>query len=83
MRFTQIRRQPITEDYTRSIQSQLDGDPLVEIHREFGKLSGFPKEDIKRIATMRALFEEDDDFDPFSHLVGGDEIVPKKDGVLQ
>jgi hypothetical protein len=71
MRFTQIRRQPITEDYTRNIQRQLDGDPLADVYREFGKLTGFPKEDVERIAIMRALLEDDEEFDPFSHLVGG------------
>jgi hypothetical protein len=83
MRFTQIRRQPITEDYTRDIQRQLGGDPLVNAFREFDKLTGFLKEDVERIATMRSFFEEDEEFDPFSHLVGGDEIAPKKDCVLQ
>jgi hypothetical protein len=84
MRLDQIYRLPINESYVRRLKEKLGGDTgLVNVYREHGKLTGEPQRDFERIHDMRIMLE-DDDFDPFSHLVGsGDDIDPKKDCVLQ
>lgn len=79
MRLDQIDRLPITESYVRRLKERLGDDPLVDVYREFGKLRGTPQEDFERIHDMRVLLEADDDFDPFSHLVGREDEIDEKD----
>jgi len=84
MRLDQIDRLPINESYVRRLKEKLGGDAgLVNVYREFNKLTGIPQSDFERIHDMRVMLENDD-FDPFSHIVGGndDEINPKEDCVL-
>lgn len=84
MRLDHIDRLPINESYVRRLKEKLGGDAgLVNVYREFGKLTGVPQEDFERVHDMRIMLE-DDAFDPFDHLVGsGEEIDPKKDCVLK
>lgn len=84
MRIDQIDQLPINESYVRRLKEKLGGDTgLVNVYREFGKLTGEPQRDFEQIHDMRIMLE-DDDFDPFSHLAAGsDDINPKEDCVLQ
>ena len=84
MRLDQIDKLPINESYVRRLKEKLGGDTeLVNVYREFDKLTGIPQTDFERIHDMRIMLENDEDFDPFSHIVGsGEEINPKEDCVL-
>jgi hypothetical protein len=85
MRIDQIDQLPINESYVRRLKEKLGGDTgLVNVYREFNKLSGIPQQDYERIHDMRIMLE-DDDFDPFSHIMGGndDDINEKEDCVLK
>ena len=86
MRIDQIDRLPINESYVRRLKEKLGGDTeLVNIYREFNKLTGEPQYDFERIHDMRVMLEDDEDFDPFSHIMGGgeDDINTKEDCVLK
>jgi hypothetical protein len=85
MRIDQIDRLPINESYVRRLKDRLGGETgLVNVFREFNKLSGIPQRDFERIHDMRIMLEADEDFDPFSHIddKGEEEINPKEDCVL-
>ena len=85
MRIDQIDRLPINESYVRRLKNKLGGETgLVNVFREFNKLSGVPQQDYERIHDMRIMLENDEDFDPFSHITGGDgDINEKEDCVLK
>lgn len=85
MRIDQIDRLPINESYVRRLKNKLGGETgLVNVYREFNKLTGIPQKDFERIHDMRIMLENDEDFDPFSHIIGDEEedINPKEDCVL-
>lgn len=60
---------------------KFDNQPLAEVFHHYGKLTGKFFEDKNVIDEMSKLMEEDD-FDPFSHLVQKERISPKDDCVL-
>ena len=85
MRIDQIDRLPINESYVRRLKERLGGDTgLVNVYREFNKLTGIPQRDFEHIHDMRIMLEDDEDFDPFSHIADNSDhgIDPKTDCVL-
>ena len=85
MRIDQIDRLPINESYVRRLKNKLGGETgLVNVFREFNKLTGEPQLDFERIHDMRIMLENDEEFDPFGHITSGDdEINTKEDCVLK
>lgn len=65
------------------VLSLTDGaEELYTLLENNGKLSGDLSEDNKYINTLFQNLMEDDDFDPFAHLIKTDKIDPKDDCVL-
>lgn len=84
MRIDQIDKLPINESYVQRLKEKLGGDELVGVFREFNKLSGIPQKDFERIHDLRIMLENDEEFDPFSHITGDEkeDINTKEDCVL-
>lgn len=79
MHLFQLQKQPINEAYLES----LGGDDWARVYEYFGKLTGRPEEDHRKVNAMRMKAEaEGDDFDPFSHLQDVGDIEEKSDCVL-
>lgn len=74
-------KQPLTEAYVSSMSEHVDED-MARHFAKHRKLTGNLKEDVAYLTEFQRLFEEDEDFDPFSHLVKTDKIIPEKDCVL-
>lgn len=68
----------INESYLR----RFNNPSLAEVFATYGKLSGNLLEDKQMVDEMNVLMEQDDDFDPFGHLVKKEKISPKDDCVL-
>ena len=76
-----IDRQPLTEAYVAEASQHVD-EGLLRLFAEHRKLTGNLREDVAYLQNLTRLMEEDEDFDPFSHLVQTDQIIPAKDCVL-
>ncbi len=76
-----IDKQPLTEAYVKEMAEYVDPDLALHFARN-RKLSGNLNEDVAYLNEFQKMFEEDENFDPFSHLVKTDKIVPEKDCVL-
>lgn len=85
--FSHINRQPLTEQYIRDIvedTSEVFG-PLARVFAKHRRLTGNIKEDRQNLLDVAAAFlmeQEDEEFDPLSHLVKKQLIDEKEDCLL-
>lgn len=79
--YSHIDKQPLTEAYVTEMREYVD-EEMVRHFAKHRKLTGNIKEDVGFMTNLSGLFEEDEDFDPFSHLVATGKIIPEKDCVL-
>lgn len=79
--YSHLDKQPLAEAYVTEMRKYVD-EEMVRHFAKHRKLSGNLKEDVEFMTNLSRLFEEDEEFDPFSHLVAQDKIIPEKDCVL-
>ncbi len=79
--FSIVDRKKITEGYVKEIGEYVNPD-MTGHFAAHGKLTGNLREDVNFLTNFSRLFEEDEEFDPFGHLVATDKIVPEEDCVL-
>ncbi len=76
------KNRKIDEVYSVEVSTASGYYDLVKVFSSHGKLTGNLNEDAKAINHLGQLMEEDDDFDPFGHLVATDKIDVENDCVL-
>ena len=76
------KKRQIDEMYSVEVSSASGYYDLVKAFSDHKKLTGNLTEDAKLITTIGRLMEEDEEFDPFGHLVAADKIDVKDDCVL-
>lgn len=76
------KKRQIDEMYSVEVSSASGYYDLVKAFSDHKKLTGNLTEDAKLITTIGRLMEEDEEFDPFGHLIAADKIDVKDDCVL-
>jgi len=76
------KKRQIDEMYSVEVSSASGFYDLVKAFEAHGKLTGNLAEDSKLINTIGRLMEEEEEFDPFGHLIAADKIDVEDDCVL-
>lgn len=76
------KKRQIDEMYSVEVSTASGFYDLVKVFSDHKKLTGNLTEDAKLITTIGRLMEEDEEFDPFGHLVAADKIDVEDDCVL-
>lgn len=76
------KKRQIDEVYSVEVSTASGFYDLVKVFSAHKKLTGNLTEDAKLITTIGRLMEEDEEFDPFGHLIAADKIDVEDDCVL-